>query len=383
MAAHDAIRCTSCGAEISISEALSAELGEHLRAEYAQRLGEERARIEKKIKAEMQAALSHETEELRASLKEKSAALVKAQAEELALRKKAREMEEREQALELEIQRRLDDERKQLEAAIVVRVHEAEKMKLVEKDHQLEAMRRQIEELRRRADQGSQQTQGEVMEIQIESLLRNAFPRDAIEPVPKGVRGADIIQRVMSPSGGVAGVMLWETKRTKHWSDGWIVKLKEDQRAMGAEIAVIVSDVLPKGVRHVGHFDGIWVVDDAAMLGLAIALRSGVLQVYQARQAATGQGQKQELLYEYILGASFRQKIETLVETFIVLRDDLDREKRAVQKLWSMREQQLEKLMSATSRLYGEVQGIIGPSLAPVRELELQAPELTEQLLPS
>jgi hypothetical protein len=184
-----------------------------------------------------------------------------------------------------------------------------QKLKVLEKEQTITAMQKQIEGLKRRAEQGSQQLQGEVLELELENILRGKFPFDLIEPVPKGEHGGDILHRIVSSVGQSSGTILWETKRTKNWSDGWLTKLREDQRTAKAEIAVIVSQVLPKGTETFDMVEGVWVTHPRAVLPIAIILRQSLVDVAQARQISTGQQTKTEMIYEYLTGARFRQRV--------------------------------------------------------------------------
>jgi hypothetical protein len=234
-------------------------------------------------------------------------------------------------------------------------------------------MRKTIDDLKRKAEQGSMQTQGEVLELDLEALLKARFRFDTIEPVPKGMRGADILQRVVSSLGQACGTVLWETKRTKAWSDGWIEKLKDDQREAKAEIAVIVTEVLPKGIHFFGEVEGVWVTTPSIAVKMAELLRSTLIQVGQATLSSSNKGEKMELLYNYLSGLAFKQKVETIVEAFATLKEDLDKEKRATAKIWAKRERQIERVIMSTSGMYGDMQGIIGSSLPEIKMLDLEA----------
>ena len=206
---------------------------------------------------------------------------------------------------------------------------EALKLRVQEKEEQISSMGKQIEELRRKAEQGSQQLQGEVLELELESLLRSKFPLDLIEPVPKGEFGGDVLQRVLGVSGQPCGTILWESKRTKNWSDGWLAKLRDDQRAANAELALLVSSALPKGVTAFDHVDGIWVAESRCAIPVAIALRQSLIEIAKVRQAGDGQQTKMELVYEYLTGPRFRHRIEAIVEKFSDMQSDLDKERKA------------------------------------------------------
>jgi hypothetical protein len=252
-------------------------------------------------------------------------------------------------------------------------VEEGLKLKVLEKEQTIASMQKQIEELKRRAEQGSQQLQGEVQELEIEALLGATFPRDTIQPVPKGEHGGDLLQIVISPLGQCCGTILWESKRTKNWSDSWLTKLREDQRAAKAELSVIVSQVLPKGVEAFEFVDGVWVVHPKVVLPVAVVLRQMLIEVASARQATEGQQTKMEMIYEYLTGPKFRHRVEAIVEAFSTMREDLDKEKKAITKQWAKREEQIERVMQATVGMYGDLQGIAGKSLKEIEGLELTA----------
>jgi hypothetical protein len=244
-------------------------------------------------------------------------------------------------------------------------------LKVMEKEQTITAMQKQIEDLKRRAEQGSQQLQGEVQELELENLLRVKFPFDSIEPVPKGEFGGDVLHRVVGSGGQSGGTILWEFKRTKNWSDGWLVKLRDDQRTAKAEIAVIVSQTLPKGVETFEMVDGVWVTHPRAALPVAMILRQSLLELALARQSSEGQQTKTEMIYQYLTGPRFRQRVEAIVEAFSTMQEDLDKERRVIMKQWAKREEQIERVMGATVGMYGDLQGIAGKSLQEIEGLEL------------
>lgn len=177
-------------------------------------------------------------------------------------------------------------------------------------------MARTIEELKRKAEQGSQQSQGEVLELELEELLRGRFPTDLIEPVGKGELGADVVQQVNGSVGQPAGIILWETKRTKAWSDGWLAKLRDDQRRCGADVALIISQALPKHIEQFDLLDGVWVAHPRCALPVAVALRQTLIEVNSSRMVQQGQQTKMEQVYHYLTGNKFRQRVEAVVEKF-------------------------------------------------------------------
>ena len=212
-----------------------------------------------------------------------------------------------------------------------------------------------------------------MLELELENLLRAKFPFDSIEAVAKGEFGGDVLQRVVSQGGQASGSILWESKRTKNWSDSWLVKLREDQRTAKAEVAVIVSQVLPKGVEAFDMVDGVWVTHPRALIPVATILRHTLLQVNMARQVSDGQQTKTEMVYQYLTGPRFRQRVEAIVEAFSTMQEDLDRERKVIMKQWAKREEQIERVMGATVGMYGDLQGIAGKSLQEIDGLELNA----------
>jgi hypothetical protein len=333
----------------------------------------EETKVKQTAKAEAEAALQVDLKDLQEQIAAKDQRLKESQENELGLRKKTRELEERQKSLELEVARKIDEEKEKIRQDTLVMFTEDHRLKDLEKDKQMEDMRRTIDELKRKSEQGSMQTQGEVLELDLETLLKARFPFDAIEPVPKGMRGADILQKVVNPTGQFCGTIIWETKRTKAWSEGWISKLKDDQREVKAEIAVIVSEMLPKGVSSFTQIEGVWVTSTALSASVAEALRLILIQVSQATLSSANKDEKMELLYNYLSGPTFRQKVEAIVEAFVAMKRDLDKERRAMTKTWAKREKQIEKVILNTAGMYGDMQGIIGASLPEIKMLDLES----------
>ena len=346
-----------------------------LQEEVQQKFDEQKSKLTEQIKKQAEETLALELRDLKNQVDEKSNKLKQAQEQELELRKRQRELEEREHAAKLELERKLDDERKNMMAEITKQYDEKQRLKEAEKDKQIADMLRQIEDLKRKAEQGSQQAQGEILEVELENLLRKNFRHDDIQPVPKGIKGADVIQHVKTQLGHSCGTILWESKRTKTWSDAWLQKLKDDQREVKANIAVIVSTVLPKDAAHITNIDGIWIADFSSAIGLAMALRNGMIEVARAHVSMEGRNEKMEMVYNYLAGQTFRQRIEAVVESFNNMQDDLDTEKRAMEKIWAKRERQIERIVISTTRFYGDLQGIIGAALPSIARLELPAGE--------
>jgi hypothetical protein len=328
---------------------------------------------QKEAKAKALADFEVEKKMLQQELLEKDGKLKELRDQEIALRQEKNKLEESRREMEIELQRKLDDERKKI--AEQIRDTEAERFKLKEAEYQkkIEDAQKANEDLRRKLDQGSQQLQGEVQELELENLLRVKFPFDSIEPVPKGEFGGDVIHKVVSQSGQLCGSILWESKRTKNWSDGWLAKLREDQRTAKADISIIVSQTLPKGVEAFDVLDGVWVSNPRAALPVATALRHTLLQVSMARQSSEGQQTKTEMVYQYLTGPRFRLRVEAIVEAFSSMQEDLDKERKVIMKQWAKREEQIERVIGATVGMYGDLQGIAGKSLQEIEGLSFVA----------
>jgi hypothetical protein len=368
--AEPTITCPKCQSEIRLTDSLAAPLLAEVRKSVA---GEEARKARALVDDEL-AARTREIAELReiaAVRTEKLAAAQKAHAEVL---KKERALEDRERELNLTVERRVQDEVVAAREQARREVDERMQLKLSEKDLTLDAMRRQLEEMKRRMEQGSQQAQGEVLELELEALLATRFPCDTIVPVPKGEFGGDVVQRVCSPAGHACGSILWESKRTKNWSDLWLPKLKQDQREAKAEVAILVSTALPRGLEGFEFRDSVWVVHPRFALALASVLRSSLVELAAQRVAGQGLATKSEQLYAYVTGPRFRQRVAAVVEAFMAMQDDLQAEKRSTQRQWSKRQAQIDRVLLATSGMWGDVEGMTGRSLPEIEGLALPEP---------
>jgi hypothetical protein len=412
------ITCPKCKTEIKLTESLAAPLIETTRREFekqlaqkdaaianrenalrekekallqekaaiddqvAEKLRQERTTISAEEAKKAKLALSGDLEqkakelsELQEILKQRDEKLAEAQKAQTEFMRKERELDDAKRELDLTVEKKIQEG---LSAAREQAQKEAEehlKLKVMEKEQTIVSMQKQIEELKRRAEQGSQQLQGEVQELELEDLLRTKFPHDTIDPVPKGEHGGDILQRVCGQMGQACGTILWESKRTKNWSDGWLAKLREDQRGAKAEVAVIVSQALPKGVETFELIDGVWVTHPRAALPVAVTLRHTLVEVASARQTGEGQQTKMEMVYQYLTGPRFRQRVQAIVEAFSSMQEDLDKEKKAITKQWAKREAQIERVMESTVGMYGDLQGIAGKTLQEIEGLEFPAIE--------
>ncbi len=341
--------------------------------EIAKKLAIEKEKLASEAKRRATEAAALEMKDLLEQIEEKDRKLEEARKAELELRRQRRALEEREKAIELEMARKLDEERARIKDEALKSATEEHRLKDLEKEKQINDMRKQIEDLKRKAEQGSQQTQGEVLELDLEDMLKANFPLDHIEPVPKGIRGADVLQKVHNRFGQHSGMIIWESKRTKAWSDGWITKLKDDQREVKADVAILMTAILPKDVPNFGYKDGVWITDYESAAGLATSIRMALAEVAAAKLAAVGKNEKMEAVYAYIAGPGFKQKVQAIIETFASMKSELDQEKRAMAKIWAKREKQIERVIDSAIGMRGEVEGIIGASLPEIESLELRA----------
>jgi hypothetical protein len=409
------ISCPNCRSQIKVTESLAAPLVEATRREYERRLQEkalEWAKREEVLRQQEQ-ALNKEKQDWQAAeqdrLRKQREQIAKEESQRAKLQfsidldQKAQEIRslqlvlkgrdeklaeaQRLQAEYLQKERQLNDQKRELDLTVEKRVQaslvtvraqaqqaaeESLRLKVLEKEQTITSMQKQIEDLKRRAEQGSQQLQGEVQELELESLLTSRFPNDFIQPVRKGEHGGDVMQCVVSSSGQKCGSILWETKRTKNWSDGWLPKLREDQRNSRADIAVIVSHAMPKNSEHFDFIDGVWVTHPRTMIPVACVLRHSLTELETARRASEGQQTKAELVYRYLAGTRFRQRVQAIVEAFTAMKEDLDKEKRTIVKQWAKRDEQIQQMMQATVGMYGDLQGIAGKTIQEIEGLEIE-----------
>jgi hypothetical protein len=306
------------------------------------------------------------------------AELAQAQQAELEIRRQRAALEGEKRAFDLEVARKLDDERQSIRETTQREDDERHRLKLAEKDKVIEQMAKQVEELRRKVDQGSQQVQGEVLEQDLRQILENEFQDDNFEDVPNGQPGSDIIERVKLANGANCGSIIWEAKNTKSFGDGWLAKIRRDQRDNNADFTVIVSTSLPKAVEGFNRIDGVWVTARRHAVALAKALRQALIDNRQIRLANEDRDTKADRVYAYITTKEFHQRITAVVEAYIAMRDSLDAEKRGTQRQWAKREKELDGLLVGTARLYGDLQGIVGKSMPEVEALRLSPPEICD-----
>ncbi|MCL4538219.1 MAG: DUF2130 domain-containing protein [Bacteroidetes bacterium] len=376
------ISCPQCGATFDIDQALSSEVEKKLRSEFNSKFAGEKTKLEEQLRREAEEKLRKEAEEARSKISkeieaeksrlatemsdlkaandEKDRRLKEAQAAELELRKKAREAEELKRTLQLELERKVEAERKQFQEEISKRVTEENRLRDAEKERQLQMMREQVEEMKRKMELSSQQAQGETLELELEKTLKEVFRTDTVEPVGKGVRGADVLQRVITERGNFAGTIIWESKRTQNWANDWIDKLKEDTRTAKADIAILVTTAMPKDVEHIGNIEGIWVTDLQSAMGLASALRSGLIEVARTKAVMTGAQDKQAVAYQYLSSNEFRQRIQAMVEPLIDIKTSINKQRVSIERAWSEQEKLLQRSITGTAGFVGDLEAILG-----------------------
>lgn len=412
------IKCPKCGESISIDDVLTHQISEKIRKEIeveqklkkkeiadkekilreetqkfeelkkntqieinkkvAEKLATEKIALWKQAKTEASKEQEVEKKILEEQLVEKDVKLQKAVENELTLRKEKNKLEEDKKNFEVEKQRQLDEERNKIVEEANRKATEEQKYIIAQLEKKLNDAGKVNEEMKRKLEQGSQQTQGEVLELELEELLKNEFSQDEIIPVPKGKKGADVVQKVLDRSGHLCGQIVWESKKTKTWSESWIQKLKDDQRAVKADLAVIVSTVLPNDVKGFSLRDGIFVCDVKLTVNLASFLRYDLLKVFEANRALTGKEEKKDVVYAYVNSVDFKQRIQTIAEAFIEMKNDIDREKRSYQAIWAKREKQVQRVIDNTFGIYGDLKGLTGGTMQEIKLLELREGENEE-----
>lgn len=355
------------------------EQREQLEKEVQQRLEHEKKDMSAKLIAqareEVQVQLAGQQDQI-VSL---SARVKGANQRELALLKQQQELEVKQNELDLEMARRMSEERAKIREEAMAQVSEEQELKLKEREQIIDQMRKQVDELKRKAEQGSQQLQGEVMEIELEGLLSRLFPEDDIDEVGKGQRGGDVLQVVKDAAGSECGRILWESKRTKTWQATWLPKLRQDQRDAKADCCAIVTTALPDCIQTLGQVDDVWVTSWRCIAGLAAALRTGVITTAHARLALKGQQGKMEQVYDYLSSPQFKQRVQGIVEAFTQMQKDLDAEKRALTSHWAKREKQLSHALVNTAGLYGDLHGIIGGQMIEIQGMTVNMLEAASE----
>lgn len=338
-------------------------------AKVAANLDNERIGLIKKIKIQVESEKSGEIKLLEEGIKEKEERIEKFAKKEIELRKEKNRIEDEKKNFELEKLRQLDEERKKIEEIASKKASEEQQYIIAQLKKQLSDATKVKDDLARKLEQGSQQTQGEVLELELEEILKEVFPFDQILPVPKGICGADLMQGVMNNNGRLCGNIIWESKKTKAWADSWIGKLRDDQRAAKAEIAIIVSSTLPQDIKTFDFRNGVWICGKDFVVPLATALRMNLEAIYREKSLSEGKNEKMEIIYKYLTGTEFRQRVEAIVEAFSTMKEEIGKEKLAYTKIWTQREKQIDKVLHNTVGMYGDLSGMV--ALPSIKNMEL------------
>ena len=375
--------CPHCNTTISLDEALQEQMDiqlnrskkeqeQKLKAELWAKAQNEAAKLQTEKQRIAQEMQQKQLAEVQQQLREQETRAKAAEQNELELRKKQRDIEEKGKQLEIQLQRELD-RRLQTELEKAARL-DSERYMLKEREYQKQIadMKAAVEEARLKASTVSQQLQGEVLELELEHMLQDAFPQDIISEVKKGQFGADMLQVVRTMSGKAVGIIVWESKQTKDFKDSWLPKLREDARNAKGSLAVLVSRVLPDDIQTCSERDHVWITNFEFVVPLASLLRQTLLKVDQEKIIQSGKEVKAEMLYGYINSQEFRGRVEAIVESFREMKDDLDKEQRALQNSWKKREKQILRLATNTAFMYGELQGVVGASLPDIGGLMLE-----------
>lgn len=370
------IKCPKCDNEFPLTDALKQQFQEQaiatLKAEFEKEKQELKISVTRDVREkalkEQKLEIQSRNEEI-GELKENNKRLTDQLTQ---MNKTLRILQQKDEQRELEYQKKLNQDREKIKEEIGKSESEKHRLEVAELNKKLADTQKALEEAQRKAKQGSQQLQGEVLELDLEELLIRSFPKDEISEIGKGARGADVKQVVLNPRGYKCGVILWESKRQKNWSDGWLVKLKSDLRSEGADIPVIVSEVLPEEAKKgIGDKNGVYICSPTFILPLARLLRMRLLEVAFQKAVSANRTEKSQMVYSFVTSNEFRQQIEAIVEVYTDAKEQIDREKRAFEKQWKQRETQLERLLMGTANIYGKLHGIAGSAIPQVKGLEL------------
>ena len=371
---NDTIVCPHCKKTIPLTQALSHQVQEKYAKFYKVRLEEEKAKLAVTLKED---ALKKAKEELALQMKDKANEIEELRKQNKALQEQLLEINKSLRQLKTNYEERMIEKEKQLtREQDKIRIEEKRKadeeykLKILEKDKKLDDAMKMVDDYKRKLEQGSQQLQGEVLELELENILRREFPYDEIKEVPKGVKGADVLQVVKNNNGKVCGTIIWESKRTKAWSEPWVLKLKEDQRQLKADIAVIISQVLPDNIRNISLHNGIWVTSFEAFIGLALALRSNLIEVTGVKSSLVGKQDKKEILWNYLTSVDFRQRVEAIYDAYSQMLNDLKKEKDWFTKKWAKQEKNITRVADNILGMHGDLEGIVGKSLPEIKELQ-------------
>ena len=376
------IKCPNCGHEFEPSDSIREEVQKELRSKMSEwqkqqqqkfeaQLLEEKKKTQKEteelIRKSISADFEHKLQIAEKNNKEYEEKLKQAREQQTEFLRKEQELKNKEAELELSVQKKLQEEREKLAGEIRkleeqrIAAKETEfQLRLKEMEEKLEAQKKLAEEMKRKAEQGSMQSQGESQELLLEELLKTSFPFDVITEVGKGVRGADCIQTVRNGFGQECGKIIFESKRTKDFANDWIEKLKADMRSQGADVAVIVTQALPKDMNSFGEKDGVWICSFIEVKPVVHMLRDAVIKIFNASKSQENKGDKMHLLYDYLTSREFAEQWSAIREGFMSMKVSIQKERDQMEKLWKAREKQLEKVLLNAAHIRGSIEGISG-----------------------
>lgn len=368
------IICPHCKKSFEISEALDTEYREKLVAELeSKHKGELEAqkkdleeRTAKKVRDELEIKLKDQANEAQEA-KERSKKL---QEELLETAKLVRELKTKDEDRAREMEKKLEQESEIIRTKAVEDAQKESQTKLAEKEKQLQDALKEAEDMKRKLTQGSQQAQGEVFELEFEETLKKQYPNDKINPVGKGIKGGDIVQEVWDSRGNYTGKILWELKNTKTWSEGWIEKLRTDKRAITADEAILISEIMPTDVKKAGYRKGVWVTERQFVIPIADMMRAKIIQLYGAKKAAEGKDSKMEVLYGYLSGTEFKNRVEAIIEAFTSMQQEIEKEKRYFSSKWARDEKHIRMVIDSTYGMHGDLKGIMHGQLPTIAGIE-------------
>jgi len=378
------IICPKCNAEIEISQAIRHQIQEDILAKaetkHREDLEKQKKEIEGKAEKRIKEALEVKFKDSQNELQESKEQNRLLREQLLEITKQLRFLKQKDDERDLEMQKKLTLEREKIQEDVVKIEKEKSNLEIAEIKKQLDDTKKALEDAQRKSAQKSQQLQGEVLELALEKVLSDSFPNDEISPVAKGVSGADIKQIVKSPKGTVCGIILWESKRTKEWSDKWLTKLKEDLRVQRANIPVIVSVVLPIEAKNgFGIKEGVWLCSHELILAVALVLRKNLLDVGYQKAVMASRGEKADMLYNYVTSHEFQQQVERIVETYKEMKDQIIKERASFERSWKQREAQAERVIISAANIIGSMQGRVGLSMPQIKGLELSDSQNNQQ----
>ncbi len=370
------ITCPHCKKDFQIDEVFRHQVEEDVKKQTEEKFQKDIEKIKQEtadtIKKELDEKNKTEVLDLQKQLQEQKVKNDELRQKELELRENSRKLEEDKKEFELKIQRQLDEERKKIEEQILKTQEEKHHLKDLEKEKVIEDLKKALDDAQRKANQGSQQTQGEAFELEFEQILKREFPNDIISEVGKGIKGGDIIQEVIDSKGNNTGKILWELKNTKTWSEPWIDKLKGDKRTIQAEDAVLITEVLPTDMKSNGSYrNGVWVTKREFVVVIASVLRAKLIQLNMAKQANNGKDEKMNILFTYLSGTEFKHRVEAILEAWTGMQEDIEKEKRYFANKWARDDKHIRQVIDSTIGMRGDLEGIMGNALPEIKGLDL------------